>query len=148
MKFRAKILQTGKTAAGFVVPAKVLEGLAAGKRPKVHVTLKGYTYRTSVGTVDGKPMIGVSAEVRQNAGVAGGETLEVEVEVDTAPRVVALPPDFKKALAREPKAKKFYEGLSYSKQRALVEPIGQAKTEETRQRRIDKALGLLREGKV
>ncbi len=116
MRFRTTILQNGKTATGIHVPDEVVASLGAGKRPKVTVTINGYTYRSSVASMDGRFMVGVSATVREGAGVAGGDTVDVDIELDTAPREVTVPPDFAAALKREPDAKRFFEGLSYSNQ--------------------------------
>ena len=71
MRFRTTILQSGKTAAGIQVPTEIVESLGAGKVPKVRVTIRGYTYRSSVAMVGGVPMVGVSAENRAAAGVTG-----------------------------------------------------------------------------
>ena len=146
MRFRTEILGTGKTAAGIVVPADVLEGLAAGRKPSVRVTINGYAYRSSIATVDGRPMIGVSNDVRNAAGVAAGEVVDVEVELDTEKRTVALPAELEALLAADPVARGAYDKLSYSNQRRIVEPIDQTKNPETRQRRIDKAIETLRAG--
>ncbi len=147
-KFRTTILQNDKTATGIHVPDEVVASLGAGKRPKVAVTINGYTYRSSVATVDGRFMVGVSATVREGAGVAGGDTVDVDIELDTAPREVTVPPDFAAALKREPDAKRFFEGLSFSKRQWHVLSIEGAKTPETRQRRIDKSVDMLREGRA
>jgi Bacteriocin-protection, YdeI or OmpD-Associated/Domain of unknown function (DUF1905) len=146
MRFRTEILSSGKTAAGIQVPADVLEALASGKKPAVRVTINGYTYRSSVATVDGRPMIGVSNDVRKAAGVAAGEVVDVELELDTAPREVAVPPDLAAALDAVPEARTAFEKLSYSNKRRIAEPIADAKSPETRQRRIDKAVETLRAG--
>ena len=143
MKFQAVIQQTGKTATGIEVPPEVVERLGAGKRPKVRVTINGYTYRSSVAPMNGVFMVGVSAEVRQAAGVAGGDQVEVELELDTEPRAVTMPPDFQAALDRDIDAKRFFEGLSYSKKQRFTLSIEGAKTPETRQRRIEKAISAL-----
>ena len=148
VRFRTTILQNDKTATGIQVPDEVVTALGAGKRPKVSVTIKGYTYRSSIATVDGRSMVGVSATVREGAAVAGGDTVDVDIELDTAPREVTVPPDFASALKREPDAKRFFEGLTFSKQRWHVESIEGAKTPETRQRRIDKSVDMLREGRA
>jgi len=92
MRFHTTILQSGKTAAGIQVPTEIVEGLGAGKVPKVRVTIRGYTYRSSVAMVGGVPMVGVSAENRVAAGVAGGDEVDVDLELDTAPREVTVPP--------------------------------------------------------
>jgi hypothetical protein len=146
MRYRTKLLSAGKTAAGIEVPAKVLESLGTSKKPAVKVTINGdHSYRSTVATVMGKYMIGVSAENRLAAGVTPGEMLDVDLELDTQPREVSVPAEFAKVLAKDARAKKVFEGLSYSKKQAHVLPIANAKTEETRQRNIDKAMKALRE---
>jgi hypothetical protein len=148
MRFRAKILLAGKTATGFEVPAKVIADLGSTKRPAVRVTLKKYTYRTTVAPMGGKFMIGVSAEVRERAGVKAGDQVDVDLTLDTEARSVEVPADFAKVLKREPDAKRLFEGLSYSKKQLLVRPIAVAKAPETRQRNIGKAMEMLRKGRV
>jgi bacteriocin resistance YdeI/OmpD-like protein/uncharacterized protein DUF1905 len=149
MRFRTKILAAGKTAAGIEVPAKVVQGLGSSKVPLVRVTINGgYSYRSAVAVVGGKFMIGVSNDNRKAAGVAAGDTVDVDLELDTEPRELALPEDFVKALGRDAKARKLFEGLSNSKKQRLVLPVSNGKTPETRQRNIEKAMTALREGKV
>lgn len=106
MRFHTTILQGGKTATGIRVPDDVVEGLGAGKRPPVSVTINGYTYRSTVSVMGGAYMVGVSAENRAGAGVAGGDQVDVEIELDTAPRDVTLPSDFAAALDAEPAARR------------------------------------------
>jgi len=147
MRFRTTILQGDKTATGIHVPDDIVEALGAGKRPKVSVTIRGYTYRSSIAVVDGVFMVGVSAENRAGAGVAGGEDVDVDIELDTAPRVVTVPADFAAALDAEPAARRTFDALSYSNQGWHVYQIEGAKTDETRQRRIGKSIEALREGR-
>ena len=120
MKFHTTILQNGKTATGIRVPDEVMATLGPGRRPPIRVTLNGYTYRTTVGSVDGVLMLGVSADVRKHAGVAGGDQVDVDIELDTDPREVTVPADFQAALGRDPDASLFFEGLSYSHKSAYV----------------------------
>ncbi len=148
MRFTTTVRQASKTATGIRVPDDVLAGLNAGKAPKVSVTINGYTYRSSIATVNGEPMIGVSEVTRTATGVRGGDTVEVDVELDTAPRAVEVPPDLAAALDAEPAARATFDGLSYSNQRFWVEPIAAAKSDETRARRIEKAIATLREGRA
>jgi hypothetical protein len=147
IKFRTTLLSAGKTATGIEVPPSVVESLGAGKKPPVRVTINGYTYRSTVAVMGGKFMIGVSAENRGNAGVHAGQELEVGLELDTEPRVVTVPDDFQQALNRDAKAKAAFGKLSYSNQLRHVLAIKDAKTPETRQRRIEKAIQALKEGK-
>ena len=93
-------------------------------------------------------MLGLSAKVREGAGVAGGDTVDVDIDLDTEPREVVVPPDFAAALKRDAEAKRVFESLSYSKKQRFVLPIEDAKTDETRQRRISKAVESLREGRT
>ena len=147
MRFRTTILTTGKTAAGCVVPDDVIAGLGAGKKPAVSVTIKGYTYRSTVATIDGRFMVGVSAENRAKAGVEGGQDVDIEVELDTAPRIVEVPADFAAAMAAVPPAGAFFDGLNYSEKRWFVLGIEDAKSAETRQRRIEKFIERLASGR-
>ncbi len=140
MKFRTKLLTAGKTATGIEVPSNVMEGLGAGKKPAVRVTINGYTYRSTVAMVNGKPMVGVSEEVRNHAGVKGGDTVDAEMELDAAPREVAVPPELARALAKDAKAKKYFESLSYSGKLRLALPIANGKTAETRDRNAARAM--------
>ena len=146
MRFHARILTAGKTATGICVPDKIVEALGSSKRPAVRVTLNGFTYRSSVASMGGKFMVGVSAEVRKNAGVEGGDEVDVDIELDTEPRVVAVPRDLKDSLARDAKASRTFEALAYSHKLRHVLAIEAAKTPETRARRIDKTIIALREG--
>jgi Bacteriocin-protection, YdeI or OmpD-Associated/Domain of unknown function (DUF1905) len=148
VKFHTTLLQSGKTATGIQVPNEVVESLGAGKRPPVRVTINGYTYRNTIAVMGGVFMVGVAAEHRDKAGVAGGDQIDVEIELDTAPRELAVPSDFATVLAADPAARRSFESLSYSRRQALVLPIEQAKTPETRQRRIDRALVALKEGRA
>ncbi len=94
MKFHTTLLQSGKTAVGMRVPDEIVEALAAGKRPPVRVTINGYTYRNTIAVMGGVFMVGVSAENREKAGVAGGEEVDVDIELDPEPRELVLPHDF------------------------------------------------------
>lgn len=145
MKFRANVELHGKTATGIRVPAEVVEGLASGKRPPVCVTINGYTYRSTVAPMGGEFLLPVSAEHREQAGIVAGDEVEVEVELDTAPREVAVPSDLRDALEHDTGARQRFEGLSKSAKQRIVLSIEGAKTAETRLRRITKAINELRD---
>ena len=147
MRFHTTILQGDKTATGIRVPDEVVEALGAGKRPKISVTIRGYTYRSSIAVMDGVYIVGVSAENRAGAGVAGGDEVDVDIELDTAPRVIEVPDDFAAALDAAPDARRTFDGLSYSNQSWHTYQINGARTHETRQRRIAKSIEALREGR-
>ncbi len=148
VSFRATIELRGKTACGISVPPEVVEALGRGKRPPVTVTIRGYTYRSTVAAYTGEYLIGVSAENRAGAGVQAGDVVDVELQLDEAPRVLEVPADFTAALDADPAARAFFDGLSYSNRSRFTLSIADAKTPETRQRRIDKSIALLREGRI
>lgn len=147
MRFRTTIEQAGKTATGIRVPDEVVEALGSGKRPAVTVTINDFTYRSTVAVMGGVYMVGVSAQNRAGASVAGGDVVDVDIELDTAAREVIVPPDFASALDTEPDARRFFDGLSYSLKQWHVLQVEGAKTDETRQRRIAKSVDMLREGR-
>jgi hypothetical protein len=133
---------------GIEVPEQIVTVLDAGKKPPVTLTLNGsYTYRSTIAVMDGAFMVPFSAEHRKTSGIAGGDAIDVEIAVDTVPRTVDVPPDFAEALALDPAAREFWNGLSYSNQSRHVLSIEGAKTPETRQRRITKAIETLQAGK-
>jgi hypothetical protein len=143
MKFRATVEATGKTTTGIEVPENVLAALAAGRRPPVAVTINDYTYRTTIGTMGGRQLLSVSAEVRATAGVGAGDHVEVELTLDTAPRAIELPTDL--AAALDAPLRRSFDEMSYSRKQRLIAPIELAKTPETRQRRITKAIAEIRD---
>jgi hypothetical protein len=147
MRFTAELESNGRTATGFVVPEEVVAGLAAGRHPKVRVTVRGHTYRSSIASMGGRMLLGVSAENRAAAGVQAGDVLDVEVEVDTEERTVEVPEALATELAGDEQAKAFYESLTHSQQQTFALPVADAKTGETRRRRVDKAMLALREGR-
>ncbi|MFC4119085.1 YdeI/OmpD-associated family protein [Nonomuraea zeae] len=146
MRFRSTIELGGKTATGFEVPAEVVEGLGSGKRPAVTVTIGSYTYRSTVAPMGGRFMLPLSAENREGAGVAAGDAVEVDVELDTAPREIEVPGDLAAALDLVPEAKAFFESLSYSRRRRWVLAVEAAKKPETRQRRVADTVAKLAAG--
>ncbi len=148
MKFRTAIELGGKTATGFRVPDEIVASLGPSKRPAVRVTINGHTYRSTVAPYVGVSMLPLSAENRESAGVAAGDEVEVAIELDTEPREVTIPPDFAEALHGDVAAREAFNGLSYSNKRRLVLAIEDARTNETRQRRIAKTVVALSEGRA
>jgi hypothetical protein len=144
--FETTVTATGNNT-GIVVPEEVIEQLAAGKRPAVLVNLNGYEYRTTAGVMGGRHMVSVSAAVRKATGLGGGDPVRVTLTVADTPREVTVPDDFATALAADEQAAAFFAGLSNSMQRYHVDNITGAKSADTRQRRVDKAIALFREGK-
>ena len=147
MRFRTTLLQTGKTATGMVVPVDVVEALGAGKRPPVQVTINGFTYRSTIAVMGGVFMVGVNSENRAGAGVKGGEEVDVDIELDTKPRELAVPAELAAALDAEPDARRTFDGLSYSNRLWHSLQVTTARTDETRERRLAKSIEALREGR-
>jgi antitoxin component of MazEF toxin-antitoxin module len=132
---------------GIVVPVEVIEQLGAGKRPPVLVDVNGHEYRSTVAVMGGRHLISVSAAVRQATGLAGGDPIRVTLTVADTPREVDVPADLAAALAADERAGAFFATLSNSLQRYHVDNVTGAKTAETRQRRVDKAVELFRAGR-
>ena len=148
MRFRTTIELGGKTATGFQVPADLVEALGSGKRPAVTVRIGRHTYRSTVAPMGGAFYVPLAAEHREAAGVAAGDEVEVEIELDAAPRTVELPPDFDAALDADPAARAFFDGLSNSNKKWHVLSVTGARTDDTRRRRIEKSVAMLREGRA
>lgn len=148
VRFRTTIQQNGKTAMGFEVPPAAVEALGAGKRPPVTVTINGYTYRNSVAVMGGAYMIGVSSEHRGPAKVTGGEEVDVELALDTAPREVAVPPELQAALDADSAARATFDKLSYSNRSWHALQVTGTNNPETRARRVEKSIAALREGRI
>src|SRR6201990_91889 len=131
MKFRAVVELNGKTATGIPVPDAIVTGLGGGKRPKVQVTINGFSYRSSVGSMGGRAMLPVSAQIRDGARIAAGDAVEVDLELDTAPREVTVPDDVAGALAAAPAAQAAFEKPPYSNQPRWLISGADATTAET-----------------
>ena len=143
LKFSTVLLQAGKTATGIKIPDDIIEKLNGGKKPLVKVTINGFTYRSAVAVMGGAYMVGVNADNREAAKVKGGDKIDVAIELDTEERTVEVPAEFLKVLNKNAAAKKIFDTLSNSKKKALVIPIANAKTDQTRKRNIEKALTIL-----
>ncbi len=140
MRFTTTIELAGRTATGIPVPEEVVLGLGRGKRVPVTVTLGGHSYRSTIAAYNGVYMLPLAAEHREAAGVAAGQEVEVDLEVDDAPRVVDVPEDLASALAGDEAARAAFERLK----RRIVLSVEGAKAAETRARRIDRAVAELR----
>ena len=144
--FESTLLAFGNNT-GIEVPVEAIDRLGAGKRPAVSVDMNGFVFRTTVGVMAGKHLVPVSAAIRKDAGVKGGDPLRVTLTVETTPREVSVPADFAAALAAAPEAGAFFTRLSNSLQRFHIDNINDAKSDDTRRRRIEKAVALFLDGK-
>ena len=139
MKLRLELEATGGSTAGFRIPDDVVDELGAGRRPKVAATVEGHTWRSSIARMGDAFWLGMSKDNRTAAGVDAGQTLDLEVVVDDAPRTVELPEELAPVAAA-------WARLSYSHQRRIAESISGAKKPETRAARVEKALAELNGG--
>lgn len=142
-KFKTTLrVATGMDAMGIEVPPAIVEGFGQGKRPKVFVTLKGYTYRSTVSVMGGKFMLPLAKVHREAAGVTGGDKVDVTLELDTAPREVEVPKDLAAAL-KKAGARAAFDKLAFTHRKEHVRTIEEAKAAETRARRIEKAVAMV-----
>ena len=137
----------GKTATGIEVPDDVVAALGSGSRPPVTVTVGGHLYRTMVARMGGRFLVPLSAEHRTAAGVAAGDQVDIDIELDTAPREVEVPADLTEALARDDRAKAAFDGLSYTHRKEWVRWVEEAKKADTRAARLAKTVEALHAGK-
>ncbi len=134
--FHTTIKKSGGNATGIEVPPAIVESLGAGKKPPVLVTMNGKTYRSTVAVMGGVYMVGVSAENRELTGIKGSDEVDVTIELDTEPRTYELPDDLAAALAAKPGATEAFHASAPSKRKEFVRQVNDAKTQETRDRRI------------
>jgi bacteriocin resistance YdeI/OmpD-like protein/uncharacterized protein DUF1905 len=137
--FKTKLqLADDANATGIVVPSNVVAALGSGKKPKVKITINSYEYRSTVAAYNGLFMLPFSQDHRKASGINAGDVVEVTLELDTEPRTVDLPTDLQAALKAKKGALEKFEALSYSIRKNHVYQVNEAKTQETRERRIAK----------
>jgi Bacteriocin-protection, YdeI or OmpD-Associated/Domain of unknown function (DUF1905) len=121
---------------GIEVPSDVVAALGAGKRPPVVVNVNGYEYRSTVAPMGGKYLLPFSADRRKESGIQGGDAIDVELTLDSAPRTVEVPDDLRSALDASASAAAAWDKLSYTYRKEHVRSVLDAKKAETRTRRI------------
>jgi Bacteriocin-protection, YdeI or OmpD-Associated/Domain of unknown function (DUF1905) len=112
-------------------------------RPKVSVTVNGLVLRTTVAVYGGRSYVGFRKEICDAAGLEMGKPISVTIELDSEPRIVDVPPDLTRALAKNAAARKRFDGLSYSHRKEHAQWVAEAKKPETRDRRIARVLDML-----
>lgn len=146
MEYTGVLESTGANTAAFVIPDELVQGLNAGRRPKVKVTVNGQVFRTSIAKMGGPYWLGISKARREEAHLTVGESYELQIEIDTEERTIALPDDLAAAISGDQTALAAWEQLSFTNKREIAESISSAKRPETRDRRIAKAAETLRFG--
>jgi Bacteriocin-protection, YdeI or OmpD-Associated/Domain of unknown function (DUF1905) len=148
VRFTASLVPRGAAAAVVLDDEQAAAVGEGAKRFAVVATVNGYTWRTTVSRMRGEFLLGLNRAVRQEAGVEAGDTVEVELELDTAPREVEVPEALANALAGDSGARAAFERLAYTHRKEYVRWIDEAKRDETRQRRLAEALERLRQDKA
>ena len=146
--FKARLQPRGPGAAVVLDDAQVEAVGEGAKRFPVVATVNGYTWRTSVTRMGGEFLLGLNREVRQGAGVEAGALLDVVVELDVAPRDVEVPEALAAALDKDSKAKATFDALAFTHRKEYARWVAEAKREETRRRRVQQALEMIRSGKT
>ena len=143
--FRAVLGGTEGEAPTVDLPFDAKERFGKARAP-VRGSVNGAEFRTTVAVYGGVHLIGFNKDVRERAGIAIGDEVDVRLERDDEPRTVDIPPPLAAALEEDGEAKAAFEGLSYTHRREYAEWIAEAKREETRVRRVAKAVEMLRDG--
>jgi len=146
--FTATLVPRGPAAAVVLDDENVAAVGEGARRFPVVATVNGYTWRTTVTRMRGEFLLGLNRAVRQKAGVEAGDTVDVRLELDTAPREVEVPQALTDALAEDPAARAAFDRLSYTHRKEYARCIAEAKRDETRNRRVAQALEMLRQGKT
>ena len=146
--FRTQLQPRGPAAAVVLDDAQVAAVGEGPKRFPVVATVNGYTWRTSVARMGGEFLLGLNREVRQGAGVQAGDEVDVTIELDSAPRDVEVPEALAAALAADPQAKAAFDGMAFTHRKEYARWVSEAKREQTRQRRVQQALEMLRSGQT
>jgi len=139
MKFRAQVIPSGN-ATGVEVPDEVMQALGPKGRPPVTITINGHTWRSRVAAMRGQHLIGISAANRAAAGIKEGDIIEIDVEIDAAPREVAEPADLAAALDDCPQARASFDRLPFGLRQKHVRTIEEARSTDVRERRIGKLI--------
>jgi uncharacterized protein YdeI (YjbR/CyaY-like superfamily) len=142
MKFKARVIPSGNATA-VEVPDAVMKALGPDARPPVSITINGHSWRSRIAAMGELKLIGISAANREAAAVAEGETVEVDVSLDDAPRTVDLPDDMAAALKHGAGALAAFERLPFGLKQKHVRDIEASSTPQVRERRIGKLVATL-----
>jgi hypothetical protein len=148
IRFTTQLQARGPAAAVVLDDGQVATVGEGAKRFPVVATVNGYTWRTSVARMGGEFLVGLNREVRTGAGAEAGQQVDVTIELDTAPREVDVPEDLAAALASDPQAEAAFEGMAFTHRKEYARWVAGAKREETRHRRLQQALEMIRAGRT
>jgi antitoxin component of MazEF toxin-antitoxin module len=148
IQFRALLQPRGPAAAVILDDTQVAAVGEGAKRFPVTATVNDFTWRTSVTRMGGEFALGFPREVREKAGVQAGDEIDVTLALDTEPRTVEVPPMLAEALAADPIAAAAFEGMAFTHRKEYARWITEAKKDETRQRRAEQAVTMIRAGET
>jgi Bacteriocin-protection, YdeI or OmpD-Associated/Domain of unknown function (DUF1905) len=148
LELKTQLVPRGPAAAVVLDDDQVAAIGEGAKRFPVRATVNGYTWRTTVARMRGEFLLGLNREVRESAGVEAGDKVEVAIELDTDPREVEIPQALARALSADPDAQAAFERLAFTHRKEYARWVAEAKREETRDRRVAKALQMLSEGQT
>ncbi|HLW87329.1 MAG TPA: YdeI/OmpD-associated family protein [Terriglobales bacterium] len=148
LAFKIKLIgQEGSSVAALNAPFDVKEVFGTIARVPVRGTINGFPFRSSLMPMGGCHYMAVNRAMREGASCEAGDTVSVVMELDTAPRVVEVPPVLKKALAKSKTAQANWKKYSFSNQKEMALAISGAKQEETRKRRLARIVDIVKSGK-
>jgi hypothetical protein len=148
IEFTTRLEPRGPAAAVVLDDEQVAAVGEGAKRFPVAATVNGYTWRTSVARMGGEFLVGLNREVRQGARVEAGDEVSVVLELDSEPRSVEVPAALTAALAEDPAAKAAFDAMAFTHRKEYARWIAEAKREETRDRRVQQAVEMIRAGKT
>ena len=148
LRFTTQLQPRGNASAVVLDDDQVAVVGEGARRFPVVATVNGYTWRTSVTRMKGEFLLGLSREVRDGTGAQIGDEVEVTVELDQAPREVEVPEALAAALAADPDASAIFERLAFTHRKEYARWIAEAKRDETRQRRVEQAVEMIRSGQT
>jgi hypothetical protein len=147
IRFSGVLTATPRGGGGTLIPVprSVAAELGLTGMPKVRAEIAGIAYRGSLMPMgDGTYCLGVLKSIQAAAGVGQGDTISVELALDTEPRVVEVPADLAAALGRDKRSAARWDALSYTDKKEISGGLLEAKRPETRERRLAAALARLR----
>jgi hypothetical protein len=145
MRFTAELQSENEAGRWVLVPDKVAAAFDS-RRPAVRGVVNGVAFRSRLAVYGGQSYLGFTAALRTQAGISLGDILDIELEADTEPQVVELPDALIAALSTNPVAAAAFEALAYTHRKEYASWIADAKRDETRQRRVAKAIEMLTSG--
>ncbi|MGN6169238.1 MAG: YdeI/OmpD-associated family protein [Solirubrobacteraceae bacterium] len=148
LELKTQLAKRGPAAAIVLDDDQVATIGEGAKRFPVRATVNEFTWRTTITRMRGEFLLGLNREVRESAGVQAGDTVEAAIELDSEPREVEIPEALARALSADPDARAAFDRLAFTHRKEYARWVADAKREETRDRRVARAIEMLREGQT